>query len=159
MPRYNPKGRSRWYFVASLATPGNPSAAAVVAGTGLHTTLKALSGFTSEVEDLDNSDMSSTWGKTLPGGETPAASSMTLYAGDETADVEEVTRAALGQGLAGYIVSSRYGAPVASTGKGDVYPVRIKASNQDPLAENAVQTFTVGFSIYDPPSKNVSFAA
>jgi hypothetical protein len=153
MPRYNPKGRSRWYFVASLATPGNPSAAAVIAGDPLHTTLKALSGFTSEVEDLDNSDMSSTWGK------TPAASSMTFYAGDAPADVEEVTRAALGQGLAGFIVLSRYGAPVASTGKGDVYPVRIKASNQDALAENAVQTFTVGFSIYDPPSKNVSFAA
>jgi hypothetical protein len=57
------------------------------------------------------------------------------------------------------MVASNYGAPVASTGKGDVFPVRIKASNMDRMVENAVQTYTVGFSIYDPPSKDVTFAA
>jgi hypothetical protein len=131
----------------------------VIAGTPLHVGLKALSGFTSEVEDLDNSDASSTWGKTLPGGETPAASSMTFYVGDVPADVEETIRTALTEGINGYMVASNYGAPVASTGKGDVFPVRIKASNMDRVVENAIQTRTVGFSIYDPPNKNVSFAA
>ncbi len=159
MPRYNPRGRTRYYFVASLAAPNNPSAAAVVAGTALHVALKALSGFTSEVEDLDNSDASSTWGKTLPGGETPAASSMTFYAGDATADAEDAIRAALTEGINGYIVISNYGAPVATTGRGDVFPIRVKASNMDRMVENAVQTRTIGFSIYDPPFKNVTFAA
>ena len=159
MPRYNGRGRTRWFFVAALASPSSPSAAAVAAGTALHVALRSLTGFTSEVEDLDNSDYSSTWGKTLPGGETAAASSMTFAAGDTTTDPEEVIRAALGEGLNGYIVRSRYGAPVATSGRGDVYPVRIKANNQDTIAENAVQTFTVGFSIYDPPSKSVTFAA
>jgi hypothetical protein len=159
MPRYNPKGLTRYYFTASLASPGSPSAAAVVAGTALHVVLKTLTGFTSEVEDLDNSDASSTWNKTLPGGETPAASSMTLYAGTASGDPERTVRTALAEGLNGFIVVSDTGAPEATTGRGDVFPVRIKANNMDRMVENAVQTYTVGFALYDPPFKQVTFAA
>jgi hypothetical protein len=160
MPRYNPRGRRGWWFVAALADPANPSAAAVAAGTALHPELKSWTGFTSETEDLDNSDESSTFAKTLPGGETPAASSLTIYAGDLDSDPGEVIRAALGQGGAnGFVVIVKRSKTPAAGQRCDVYPVRVKSSNDDREAGNAIGTFTVGVSIPDVPRKHVAMVA
>jgi hypothetical protein len=157
MPRFNRKGRTGVWFVASLANPASPSAAAVAAGTAIHDQLKGFDGFTSETEDLDNADWGSTFNKTQPGGETPAASSLTIYAGDADADAGEVIRAALGQGgNTGYVVWVKRSKTPASGERSDVFPVRVKASNDDREAGNAIATFTVGFSIHEPPNKNVA---
>jgi hypothetical protein len=160
MPRFNRRGRTGVWFVAALADPANPSAAAVVAGTAIHDQLKSWDGWTSEVEDLDNADYGSTFAKTLPGGETPAASSLTIYAGDLDSDPGEVIRAALGQGGAnGFVVVVKRSKTPAAGERSDVHPVRVKSSNDDREAGNAIATFTVGFAIPDVPRKNVTMVA
>jgi hypothetical protein len=160
MPRYNPRGRRGWWFVAALADPANPSAAAVAAGTAIHDQLKTFDGWTSEVEDLDNADQGSTFAKTLPGGETPASSSLTIYSGDVDSDPGEVIRATLGQGgNDGFVVRVKRSKTPATGQRCDVFPVRVKSSNDDPQAENAIATYTVGFAIPGPPFKNVSMVA
>jgi len=159
MGRFNRRGNTGVYYVATLADPTAPSAATINAGTPLHEVMAAWSGFTSEQADLPVPDMGSTWEGTIPGGETPAASSITIYGGDDDADPEEVARAALVEGDTGYIVVVKR-AKVAAAGEPcDVFPVRVKASNDDYSADNAAARFTVGFTIYDPPSKNVEAAA
>jgi hypothetical protein len=160
MPRFNRKGRTGVWFVASLANPASPSAAAVAAGTAIHDQLKLFDGWTSETEDLDNADWGSTFAKTLPGGETPAASSLTIFAGDADADAGEAIRAALGQGGAdGYVVWVKRSKTPAAGERCDVFPVRVKASNDDREAGNAIASFTVGFAIPNVPSKNVAMVA
>jgi hypothetical protein len=160
MPRYNRRGRTGWWFVASLANPASPSAAAVAGGTAMHNELKSFDGWTSEVEDLDNADQGSTFAKTLPGGETPASSLLTIYAGDADTDPGEVIRTTLGQGGAnGFVVRVKRSKTPAAGERCDVFPVRVKASNDDPEAANAIATFTVGFAIPDVPNKNVVMVA
>lgn len=159
MPRYNRRGKTRYFLVTSIANQAAPTVAEINAGVPLHDVLRAFNGFTSEIEDLDAGDQGSTFNKTIPGGETAEASSMTFYAGDAAADEEEAVRAALVEGANRFVVRCHWGAPVAAA-PCDVFPVRIKASNDDPNGENNVTaTYTVGFSITDAPSKYVDIAA
>jgi hypothetical protein len=158
MPRFNRRGKTGVWFVPSLAAPGNPSAAAIAAGTPLHDIIRSMTGWTSEQEDLDNSDLSSTWNGTLPGGETPAASSFTFAAGNVAGDVEETARTTIVEGANGYIVMTKWKKTPTSTEKADVFPVRVKAVNDEYTVDNAVAQWVAGFSIYDPPNKNVTIA-
>jgi hypothetical protein len=160
MARFNRRGNTGVYYVpaAGIANPAAPTATEINAGTALHEVMAAWTGFTSEQADLPVPDLGSTWEGTIPGGETPAASSITFYAGDQDADTEETVRAALDPGDTGYIVVvKRAKAPVAAD-PADVFPVRVKAQNDEYTVDNAAARFNVGFTIYDPPSKNVDIA-
>lgn len=150
MPRFNRRGQEQVIFVPTLASTTAPSAAAIAAGTDLHPALRAISGFNYTSEDLDVADMSDTWGKTIPGGDTAADSSMTFYEGDDDADIERAIEAALTKGTSGFVVFSPEGTP-ASGATARVWPVRVKSNNPDETADNAGATFTVGFTIPDPP--------
>src|SRR5436190_14783997 len=155
--RFNRRGTEKWYLVTTIANQAAPTAAEINAGVLVSPYLRSLSGFTSEVEDLDAADQSSSFNKTIPGGETPENSSMTFYASDTLADGEETTRAAFVQGTQRYMVAVPRGTVLAAA-KCDVFPVRIKSNNDDKTVENAAATYTVGMSIYTLPSKQVAIA-
>lgn len=157
MPRFNRRGKTRWYLVTTI-TVGAPTVAQIAAGVRMDVALRSLSGFTSAIEDLDAADASSTWGKTIPGGETAEASSMTLYQGDLDADAEETIRAAQVVGANRYMVEAVRGAPVIGDPV-NIFPVRVKGVNNDNTAENATATYTAQYSIYDPPTKYVDIAS
>lgn len=156
MPRFNRRGKTRWYLVTTL-TVGAPTTTQVLAGTRVDVALRSLNGFTSTIEDLDAADASSTWGKTIPGGETAEASSMTFYQGDLDADLEETIRAAHTVGANRYLVSSKRGAPAVGDPV-DIFPVRVKGVNDDQTTDNATATYTAQYAIYDPPVKNIDLA-
>lgn len=159
MPRFNRRGKTGVYYLTSLASQTAPSAAAINAGTALHEVMAAWNGFSSEVADLPVPDLGSTWEGSIPGGETPAASSITFYAGDLDADTEEAVRAVLVEGDTGFIVVVKRAKAAAAADPVDVFPVRIKASNDEYSVDNAPGRYMVGFTIYDPPNKNVDAAA
>lgn len=159
MPRFNRRGNTGVHFVLTIADPDAPTAVEIAAGTPLHEVLAASTGFTSEQSDLPVPDLGSTWEGTIPGGETPAASSLTFWSGDDDTDVEETVRAALVEGSTGFVVWSKRSKVAAAADPVDVFPVRVKASNEQYGVDNAGAQFQVGFSIYDPPSKNVAVAA
>lgn len=150
MPRFNRRGQEQVLYVPALVAPAGPTVAALAGGTPLHPVLRSISGFNYTGEDLDVSDMGSTWGKTIPGGDTAGDSSMSFYEGDDDADLERDVEAALVKGEEGFIVFLPEGAPVAGA-RARVWPVRVKSNNPDETAENAGATFTAGFSIPNPP--------
>jgi hypothetical protein len=159
MPRYNRRGKTRYFLVTTIVNPAAPTVAEINAGVALHNVLRSVNGFTSTFEDLDAADQGSDFNKTIPGGQTPEASSMVFYAGDDAADTEEDVRAVMVENAERYIVRVHWGAP-AATQPADVFPVRIKGSNDDPNGEgNATATYTTQFSIYDEPNKYVAIAA
>lgn len=159
MPRFNRRGNTGVYYVATIADQGAPTVAEITAGTPLHEVMAAWTGFSSEVADLPVPDMGSTWEGSIPGGETPAASSITFYSGDDDADTEETVRAALVEGDTGFIVVVKRAKAPTAADPADVFPVRIKAVNDEYSADNAPARFMAGFTIYDPPNKNVDIAA
>lgn len=159
MPRYNRRGNTGVYFCATLTNPAAPTVAQVNAGVPLHPALAATSGFTSEQNDLPVPDISDDFDKTIPGGETPAASSLTFWSGDVNADVEETIRAAMVEGANGFVVWVKRSKVPAALTPVDVYPVRIKATNEQYGVENAGAQFMTGFSIPNAPIKHVNLVA
>lgn len=159
MPRFNRRSNTGVYYVTTIADPTAPTDAEITAGQALHEVLAATSGFTSDQGDINVPDLGSTFEKTLPGGETPAASSLTFWSGDDDADTEEEVRAALVEGDTGYIVWSKRAKTPAAGDPVDVFPVRVKASNEQYAVENAGAQFMTGFSIYEEPNKHVDVAA
>lgn len=162
MSRFNRRGKTGVFYIPEsgiAATDGIPTQAEIEAGQPLHNSIQAITGFTSTQEDLPVPDLGSDWNGTIPGGQTAAESGLTFYAGDEDADPEEVIRAALPEGDGGTIVfSKRSKSPVADDPI-DLFPVRIKASNDQYTADNGAALFNTGFSLPDPPKKNVAVAA
>jgi len=158
MPRFNRRGKTKVYLVQTIADPAAPTVGEIEAGVALHPVLRSYTGFTSEKADLDAADQSSDWNKTIPGGETPASSSLTLYAGDDVADDEEDVRTEFTEDDEVYVVWCLWGVPVEGE-PANVFPVRIKAINDDSMTDQVAGTYTVGASIYDPPNKYVAIAA
>lgn len=158
MGRFNRRGNTGIWYCTAIAAPGNPSAVEIAAGTPLHEVVTQVNGFTSEQSDLPVPDTGSTWEGTIPGGETPAASSLKIWAGNDAADAEEVARAALVEGDTGFMVFTKWNKTPTSTDPADVFPVRVKAVNDEYTGDNAPAGFMAGFSIYDPPSKDVAIA-
>lgn len=145
------------YLVTDIPNPAAPTVAQITAGVDITAVLRGSTGFTSEVADLNAEDQSSTWAKTIPGGETAQASSLNLYAGDLDADTEEVIRDAFVEGSERFVVFCLRGAPTAGE-PANVFPVRIKAVNDQNYTSQEAANYMVGVSIFDPPSKNVSIA-
>ncbi len=158
--RFNRRGRTGVWLVSTLADPAEPTDDEIAAGVALHEVLAATNGFSSEQDDLPVPDAGSTWNGTIPGGETPEASSMTFYAGTANADAEETVRAALVEGDEAYVVFTKWAKTPTATNPADVFPVRVKAVNDEyNLGENSPARFVAGFSIYDSPSKHVDIVA
>lgn len=157
MPRFNRRGKTRWYLVTTI-TVGAPTVAQIAAGVRVDVALRSLNGFTSAVDDLDASDASSTFEKSIPGPEKAEASSMQLYQGDADADAEETIRAAMVVNANRYMVECVRGAPTIGDPV-NIFPVRVKGVNSDNTADNATATYTSQFSIYDPPTKYVDIAS
>ncbi|MDQ3317516.1 MAG: hypothetical protein M3522_09340 [Actinomycetota bacterium] len=153
MPRYNRRGQELVLFLPTLANPAAPSAAALNGATAkkVQPHLRSISGFTFTGEDLDASDMGSTWGKTIPGGDTAGDSSLTIYEGDADTDPETVLSAAMPKGTNGFIVFAPRGGPIVAGDPVDVWPIRVKSNNADKTAENATATRTIGMSVPDEP--------
>lgn len=152
MPRFNRRGQEQVRFLPALASMTAPSAAALVDVTAvvINDVLRTISGFNYTGEDLDASDMGSTWGKTIPGGDTAGDSSFVIYEGDDDADLEETVRLALAKGTNGFIVFTPRGTPVAGD-PARVWPIRVKSNNPEETAENAAATTMIGMSIPDEP--------
>lgn len=159
MARYNRRSNTGWWYVPTIANQAAPTDDEVAAGVALHNVLAATTGFTSTQEDIPVPDVGSTWGKTIPGGESVDASSLTFWAGDTDSDEEEEVREALVENDLGFIVVVKRQKTPAATQPCDVFPVRVKANNEVHTGDNAGAQFMVGFSIHDSPSKNVAIVA
>lgn len=161
MGRYNRRSNTGWWLVPTIADLDAPTVAEINAGVALHEVLAAMNGFTGDQEDLPVPDVGSTWPKTIPGGETVDASSLTFWAGDDDADTEEVVRAAMvaGDGTEKYVVQIKRQKTPAAGEPADVFPVRIKKTNEVHTADNAGAQFMTGFSIHDTPHRHVDIAA
>lgn len=159
MPKFNRRGNTGVYYVPTIANPAAPTVAEITAGTPLHGSLAALTGFTSEQGTIPVPVLSDTWDGTIPGAETAAASSLTFYAGDEDADDGEAIRAALVEGDNGFVVWVKRTKVPVSGEPVDVFPAQVMASNDEYSVDNAAARFVVGFAIPDPPVKNVAVAA
>ena len=150
MSRFNRKGVTRIYFVPTVASTSLvPTRAEITAGTEYTKGIAALDGWSLENQPIETPDMASTFVSKIPGDDSAADSSWTLYEDDVTDDVETD----LAKGTEGYVVIFSKGD--VPSGKGmNVYPVTIASCSPAYTADNEAAKINVQFSITDRPLMN-----
>lgn len=164
MPRYNPQGQTRVYWVTTLSAPTAPTVAQIAAGVRLDPFIvpDSISGFTAEGQSIDSTDLASTESESLPGLATTTNGAITCYrgntAGDAEADLLDDFNADLVAHTSGWVVFVLNGAP-AATKLADVWPAQVNSVNPTPPAGGTAGRFTVGFTHPAKAQINVAIAA
>jgi hypothetical protein len=150
--RYYPPGTRQVYWVPSIASKDAPSRAELDAGTDLTGEVSAMAGFDPTSATVDTPDLSTRFTSQIPGAITVSASTITLYASDDSQDVRQV----MPRDTSGFIVVFWEG-DVADNLM-DVYPVRVTAAPKDVTTTDA-ESITVNFAVTSEPAENVDIPA
>lgn len=159
--RFIRPGIEKVYFVPTLTAQGAPTVAQITAGTSLTGVIRTVTGWTTTAEDIEVADLSSRFKPTVPGMQAVNKSSLQLYRSLVSTDAEEAARAVLAEQAKGYIVFfiNADGSPTpVPGGKADVWPVAVRANNDEKSAGNNGATWMVEFSVPALPSKSVAIS-
>ena len=149
MPVFNPQGRTKLYWVETIANAAAPTAAEITAGDRLDEYIvpDSVAGFTAEPNTVDATPLSALRERTVNGLATTTNGAITFYRGDEAADAEATLFDTFVDALQtdGYIVVVLNGT-VATGELVDVFPSRVNTVNPTPPAGGQSARFTVGFT-------------
>ena len=151
MARFMRKGRTKIYFVPTIASLAAPTALEVAAGTVLHTELAEINGFGFANSPIDTPDMGKALVTKIMGEDTLEDSSMGFY---EVQTGTDTIKVALAKGTAGYIVifpRGIAGATPAAADKSESWPVTVSSNSRKYSTGNEAATFNVSFANTDAP--------
>lgn len=163
MSKFNRRGKTKVYFVPTLASTTSPSAATVLAATYLGKALREMTGFETAQSRISEAVLESTINPQINGEQTFGDASMVLLEDDGTTtdpDYSDMVAAytALADGAAGYIVVVPTGVAAASK-KCDVWPVSVGSRNRLVTTDNEFAKYRVNFAVLSAPSKDATLAA
>lgn len=126
MARFMRRGTAKIYFLPTVAgyvagTP--PTSVEVTAGTDITGKIADMSGWLMESGSIDVPDMGARFAKKIPGEQTIADSSLTLYGDDGT--VADPVKTALATDTLGYMYICHSGKGVGKPA--DLFPVRVSS--------------------------------
>lgn len=155
--RYANYDTTKIFFLPTIAASATLAAtrAEITAGTDLTPEVSDVSGWSLTGATIDAPDLLSEFVSKVPGRTSAEDSSLTFYASENSTDV----RGVLAYKAIGFIVLM-HGGDVPSTGKMDVFPVRVTnpgvptISTGDELAK-----VTIGFAITREPKLGVAIPA
>lgn len=146
MARFMRKGKTRFYFVPTIASATLiPTAAEVTAGTRLDLQLNEVNGFTFANSPIDAPDMATTFVAKVSGEDTTEDSNLVFYEDDTTNPIST----ALAKGTNGYIVIFYKGIAAASPAAGDkadVWPIQVASNARQYTADNESAKYQVVFT-------------
>lgn len=154
MSRFMRKGKTKFYFVPTIASASLvPTAAEVIAGTRLDSQLAEVNGFTFSNNPIPVPDMATKFQSQIPGEDSTEDSSLVFYEDDTTNTI----MTALAQGAVGYIVifpAGTAGAAPAAADKADVWPVQVSSNARQYTADNESARYQVNFAATKEPGFN-----
>jgi hypothetical protein len=153
MGRYTRKGKSKTFFVPTLASTTSPSLAEINAGTNLGAAMAELSGFTFANSPIDVPDLASTFVPSIPGEDKADNPTVTVYDDDTTTTL----RTALLKGTTGFVVLMPYGA--TATKRAEVWPVQSTGFNDQWTVGNEAAKAAVQFAVTSVPNQSATLAA
>jgi hypothetical protein len=163
MSKFTRRGKSKIYWVLTLATPATPSVAEITAGQYLGTGLREMNNFETNTSRISEPVMDRKQNPQIDGEQTFGDANMVLLEDDgTTTDPDNVNLAAayaaLSDGAQGYVVAIPSGGVVA-TKKCEVWPCSIGANNRRWSTDNEFAKYGVSFAVLSAPNKNAVIAA
>jgi hypothetical protein len=148
MARFFRRGKSRIWFlpaVAAYASGSGPTRGEITSGTELTNSVQAIAGFSLTNAPIAVPDLGAVFTKSIPGEDTTAASTLTIY--DD--DASQPIRAVCTKGTSGYILLEPYGD--VATKRSEVWPVTITGANDTWDVGNTAGHFVLSFAITGVP--------
>jgi hypothetical protein len=145
MPRFMRKGKSKIFWVLTIANLSAPTAAEVNAGTRIDTELAEINGFTFANSPIDVPDMSTAFVSKIPGEDTVTDSNMTFYEQSTTNPIST----ALAKGATGNVVifyNGTAGALPAAADKCEVWPAIVASNARMYTVANEAAKYQVVFT-------------
>jgi len=145
MTRFMRKGKTKVFWVLTIASTSAPTAAEINAGVILHTQLEDISGFLFKNNPIDTPDMGQTLVTKVSGEDTLDDSSMGFYEDDTTNPIST----ALAKGTNGFVVifyKGIAGASPAAADKAEVWPVQVASNARNYTTDNKAADYTVMFT-------------
>lgn len=152
MAKFMRRGTARVHFLPTVAG-AVPTSAEVTAGTDLSARIADISGWVLESTRIDTPDLASRFVSNIPGEQTTADSTITLYADDGASDT---VKTALATDTEGFIYIMHSGSTAGK--KADLFPVRVSSVGNEYSMGNDAARFVVSFAITAPPSIDVAIA-
>ena len=152
--RFIRRGVSKFYFVPVIADKFVPTRIEIDAGTDLTPDIADVSGWMLENSSAATPDMASTFESSIPGLDSAADSSLTLYE-DE---LEEIIETLLPKGTPGNVLIMRKGDKPLSKSM-DVFPIRVGSKGSEYSAGNDPARLVVTFAITEEPALDVAVPA
>ena len=140
-----------YLWVPTIATQSAPTLAEFNAGKNLTSEITAVSGFDTQVNEIQLPKAGTPFEGSLPGRETPNASTITFALSSAGPSVD--VRSVLTQNAVGFVVVCNEG--LVTGASCDIWPVRIGAVSVTQNLE-AIADAVVSFSIYRAPSRYVA---
>lgn len=152
--RFYRRGKTRVFFVPTIANQAAPTAAEIAAGTELSAKVADIAGFSSSLDRIDAPDMSSNFTPTVPGEAKVADSSLQIY----LESISNPLRATLAQNTTGFIVFCDYkpSGALAAADVVDVYPVTVGSIPKERSMSSTPAKWTAEFGISAVPSEDVA---
>lgn len=148
MSRYIQRGVTVIKFAITQAG-ATPTLAEINGALNVTPEIADVSGWTVEGTEADTPDLASTWDSKIPGVDTAADSTFTLYDNVETSDA---VRDGLVKGQNGWVYIMRKG---QAAGKPmHIFPVRVRHVSDTYSVGNDAARYSAGFSITKPPTLN-----
>lgn len=157
MARFMRKGRTKIWFVETLAIPESPTVEEVTMGTNLTPQIAEINGFTFSNSPIQTPDMDTKFVSQIPGEDTTEDSSMVFYEDESSNPI----KAALPKDKTGYIVifPSGYGTGQTTPQPGnnvEVWPVTVSSSARQYSAGNDAAQYEISFACTQEPHIDVS---
>lgn len=154
MGRYFRRGKSRCFFVPSIANVDAPTAAEIAAGDDISGNIADIAGYGFKTDRIETPDLASEFTSSIGGEQKADDSSLTLYLDDTTNPL----RVTMAHGESGFIVFVDYkpSGAIIATDIVDVYPVDIIGTPKQRSLKNEAATWMAEMSITSPPSEDVA---
>jgi hypothetical protein len=151
MARFMRKGRTKIFWVLTIANLSAPTAAEVNGGTRIDTELAEINGFSFANTPIDTPDMATTFVSKIPGEDTVGESNMTFYEQTTTNPIST----ALAKGTVGNVVifyNGTAGATPAAADKAEVWPCIVASNAKLYTTSNEAAKYMVVFTNTAGPS-------
>jgi hypothetical protein len=152
--RFFRRGKTRAFFVASIAAPAAPTAAEIAAGTEISDEINDIQGFGFKTDRIDVPALDSEFTPSIGGEQKADDSSLTLYLNSDSNPL----RTTLAFGSDGFIVFCDYkpSGAIIATDVVDVYPVNVIGAPKARSLKNDPATWEAQLAVTAVPSEDVA---
>lgn len=153
MARFNRRGKSKIYWVPTIASLVAPTLAEINAGTDLSVDLFEVNGFEYNGSRIPTPTLADNFTAQITGEDTVGEPNLVFHDQDNSSTI----RTALAKDAAGYIVRMPYGK--TATKRAEVWPSTSQGVNDQYTTANESAKFTAQIAVTATPTINATVTA